>query len=302
MKLRTVVIVYNPKGGTASIKRAEALKQELESRGIRVTLVATTAAPDSASELARAAYESKVDLVIVMGGDGTVRGVVQGLLGTGMPMAVYPSGTGNLFARGFFDAASPKAFADMLERGYPQPIDAISWSCVDIDGKPHSGLSIVAVGFGRLLDAIGDADPAWKKRFGKAVYVHNMLIAACSPDPVSTKITVGEQMREAKFAAALIMNVAPPEVPALSRGCNASDGLMDFVGLRGKHLGQLLGATVKLGLGSHEQSSKYFRWRVPALVAELERPMTINIDGDPGPVTERITLSVRPGAALMVLA
>src|SRR5215475_5999644 len=39
------------------------------------------------------------DLVVAVGGDGTVRGCAEGLAGTGVPLGIVPHGTANLLAR-----------------------------------------------------------------------------------------------------------------------------------------------------------------------------------------------------------
>src|ERR1700739_3639940 len=39
------------------------------------------------------------ELVVAVGGDGTVRGCAEGLAGTGVPLGVVPHGTANLLAR-----------------------------------------------------------------------------------------------------------------------------------------------------------------------------------------------------------
>ena len=47
----------------------------------------------------REAVRRGVDLVVVAGGDGTVRVVCSGLADTGIPLGIIPAGTGNLLAR-----------------------------------------------------------------------------------------------------------------------------------------------------------------------------------------------------------
>jgi diacylglycerol kinase (ATP) len=302
MKLKRVAVIFNPKGGTARSTRLKALVSALESRKLKVSTFATSADPNSARDLAADAANSGFWRVVAMGGDGTVGGVVEGLIGRSVVGSVYAGGTGNIFAKTFLPPLTPDSFADMLVSGNPQEIDVLSWSCTDESKGPQSGIAIVAVGFGKLLDAIGEADPKLKKRFGKAVYAHNMALAATSPEPVFTLLRRGMELREDHLSAALLMNVPPPDAPSLSIGCNASDGLLDFVGVNGSNLAQLISTTVKIGIGRAHTSSHYWRWRAKELVVQTERPVLINIDGDPGPITKQITVAVRHKAVALILA
>ncbi len=58
-----------------------------------------TTVDDPGAGMCAEAAEEKADLVIVCGGDGTVRVCAQALAGTDTPLALLPSGTGNLLAR-----------------------------------------------------------------------------------------------------------------------------------------------------------------------------------------------------------
>jgi len=55
--------------------------------------------PGHATELASKASADGFDLVVAVGGDGTVNEVAQGLIGTDTPMGIIPMGSGNGLAR-----------------------------------------------------------------------------------------------------------------------------------------------------------------------------------------------------------
>ena len=55
--------------------------------------------PGHATELALKASADEFDLVVAVGGDGTVNEVAQGLIGTNTPMGIIPMGSGNGLAR-----------------------------------------------------------------------------------------------------------------------------------------------------------------------------------------------------------
>ncbi len=94
MRIRVIAnpIAGPPRGRLSGEQAAELLT----ARGAEVT-VETTRAPGHATDLAAAAAGT-VDVVVAVGGDGTVMETASGLVGTGCPLAVLPAGSGNDFA------------------------------------------------------------------------------------------------------------------------------------------------------------------------------------------------------------
>jgi diacylglycerol kinase family enzyme len=98
------LLVVNPKATTTTERGRDVLVHALRSE-VRLE-VAYTRMRGHAADLARAAAESGVDLVVALGGDGTVNEVVNGLMAddrataAGRPaLAVVPGGSTNVFAR-----------------------------------------------------------------------------------------------------------------------------------------------------------------------------------------------------------
>ncbi|MCZ3389174.1 MAG: diacylglycerol kinase family lipid kinase [Actinomycetia bacterium] len=95
-------LIVNPGATTTSPRARDVLTQALASE---VSLEITeTKARGHAAELAFDAARSGVELVLVLGGDGTVNEVVNGLLADGVDVdsptvAVVPGGSTNVFAR-----------------------------------------------------------------------------------------------------------------------------------------------------------------------------------------------------------
>jgi diacylglycerol kinase family enzyme len=74
-----------------------------------------------ATHLARGAAHEGIDLVVALGGDGTVNEVVNGLAGTAVPMAILPGGGVNVLARSLGVPTDPiEATAHLLRiRDHP---------------------------------------------------------------------------------------------------------------------------------------------------------------------------------------
>lgn len=82
-------------------RRAEnvrAMQRLLDGREIHSEAQATSA-PGDATRLASEAVAANVDLVIAYGGDGTVNEALQGLVGSQVPLAIWPGGTSNVVAK-----------------------------------------------------------------------------------------------------------------------------------------------------------------------------------------------------------
>ena len=59
---------------------------------------APTTGPNMAGAMARAHIAGGADLIVVVGGDGTINEAAEGMIGTEVPLAVLPAGTANVLA------------------------------------------------------------------------------------------------------------------------------------------------------------------------------------------------------------
>ena len=93
-----VAFVANPiKPGAAAIR--DAAVRACATRYLPEPLWFETTVEDPGVGQTREALARGAQLVVAIGGDGTVRAVAEGLIGSDVPMALVPQGTGNLLAR-----------------------------------------------------------------------------------------------------------------------------------------------------------------------------------------------------------
>ena len=113
------LLVVNPKATATTRGARDVLAHALASE-VKLDVVLTEAR-GHASSLARQAVDDGLDVVVALGGDGTVNEVVNGLLhagpAAGLPaLAVVPGGNANVFARALGLPASPvEATSQLLE-------------------------------------------------------------------------------------------------------------------------------------------------------------------------------------------
>ena len=87
-----------------------------------------TTIEDAGKSMAEQAAISGADLVLVCGGDGTVRTVCAELAGTGVSVGVVPAGTGNLLARNLGIPLYLQAAIDVALNGQDRAIDLVALS------------------------------------------------------------------------------------------------------------------------------------------------------------------------------
>ncbi|NMB26125.1 MAG: diacylglycerol kinase family lipid kinase [Firmicutes bacterium] len=113
----SIKIIVNPKaGGGRALKALQRAQEVLRAAGWNLDVVLTQR-PNHATEIARKAADQKVPLIAVIGGDGTINEVIQGIVGTETRLAIIPGGTGNDHARSLNIPLHPGKAAAMIAQG-----------------------------------------------------------------------------------------------------------------------------------------------------------------------------------------
>jgi len=130
---RLVAFVANPSKPDVEILRTEILAAVADGRMPEMLWLETTVAEPGVAQ-ARQAVAAGADVVVAIGGDGTVRAVAAGLVGTGVPMGLLPLGTGNLLARNLdLPLGNPLAALEIALTGIDKAID-VGWVRILDDG------------------------------------------------------------------------------------------------------------------------------------------------------------------------
>lgn len=142
--LRLAMIV-NPMAGKGRAARAAAeAERMLRGAGAEVSVLTGSSAAHS-RELAHRAIADGPDGVVVVGGDGTLTGIVDLLAAAEARITIIPAGTGNDLARALgIPTGHPRAAASVALHGVPRRIDL---GTVVSQGESRSFLTVAALGF-----------------------------------------------------------------------------------------------------------------------------------------------------------
>jgi diacylglycerol kinase (ATP) len=122
IRYKKIVLFQNPWSGPPNVESRRKIRARLESMGDSLLEVIV----DRELNLAGHATEilnGNVDLVVVAGGDGTVREVASALVGTDIALAIIPFGTFNNLALSLKLPRDPEAACDLIQEGLTRRID-----------------------------------------------------------------------------------------------------------------------------------------------------------------------------------
>jgi YegS/Rv2252/BmrU family lipid kinase len=150
---------------------------------------------------ARKAVKAKVDVVVVIGGDGAVFQVVNAIAESDVALGVIPKGTGNLLAGNLEIPVDVGKAIDVLLTGEPRTIDL---GQVSVDGTDRDFAIACGIGFdATVMDA---TDPSHKRRWGKLAYVASAVRQGRTVRDVRHEITIGDRTLTTTAAQVFIAN------------------------------------------------------------------------------------------------
>ncbi len=293
--LRAVIIVNPTKIPDPVIFRRH-LEGECAERGWLPPVWMETEPDDAGASAARRARRREPDLVLVAGGDGTVRTVCAALTGSGVPIAILPAGTGNLLAR---NLGVPLDLADALDlafEGAPRIFDVIE---IRADDRPVDH-SLVMAGLGADALIMSETNPDLKKVVGSAAYVMAALQTLNRPPFKATVCLDGVGAVERTPSLALIANVGnlqgsiplvPDAVP--------DDGLLDVLLASAQGPAGWAAITTRV-LTRAPDAPGIERAQARRVVLETDTPVPFQIDGDAIGTCTRLEATIRPEAITLV--
>lgn len=250
-----------------------------------------TTPDDPGAGVAAQAVHARPDLVIVVGGDGTVRCCAGALAGTGIPVGVLGSGTGNLLARNLGLPADLSGGLDCALDGVDRRIDL---------GTVGDERFAVMAGVG--LDAgMVDRTPAWlKARIGWPAYIVG-ITRTLLDRPMRTRITIDDSAPLHRRAHMVVVG----NVGTLHGGiellpeARPDDGLLDIVVLSPRGFLDWARALGRLFSGRRSSARPVEHYQGRAISIRTVRTELRELDGDPYGLGHKLDIGIDPGALVV---
>lgn len=228
---RRAALIYNPTKVDADVLRA-AVTRLSKASGWGEPRFYETRIEDLGDGVTREALGEGADAVLVAGGDGTVRAVSEGMSGSGIPLAIVPSGTGNLLARNLkLPLDSRDTMIAAAFDGDRLPID-VGWVRLRrADGSREEHAFVVMGGIGLDAAMIANTSPQLKKSVGWVAYIDGAARSLPSAKPFRVMYQVaGHRLHSARVQSVLFANCGSlPAGLELIPGASVADGKLDVV-------------------------------------------------------------------------
>ena len=306
-------IVYNPVSRFPLDQVRGAVEAQERRHGWGQSRWYQTDREDSGRKAAQEALAGGPSVVIVGGGDGTVRAVAEVIHGTGTPLALLPVGTGNLLARNLgLPLSEISASVSAAFSGATRPIDVAVAELEDEAGARSSRVFVVMAGIGLDAQMAQNTNALAKRHLGWLAYVSPIAQSIIANRLVQLRYRVdGGRARSARAHTIIVGNCGTlTGNMLLLPAAVLDDGLLDVVMLRPKGRFGWARIGTHLMVQSVAHRSRFGRSMLdlaPGLHAlayaqsrrfdvRFENPHDVQLDGDSFGSIVAARLAVRPAA------
>lgn len=303
---RWAMIVANPTAGSGPARKhmgLETIVSRFHHHGWNVAIVPTRG-PGDGTEAARHALALGADVVVAMGGDGTVNEVIQALAESEVPLGILPVGTINILAMELKLPFDPVGAVDAIAG------PSAGVKRIDL-GTANGRYFALMVGVGYDGEITRSVIPELKQVSGPFAYMFSVLQSFFYHKAARARITIelGGRRRRMRtlLYVAIVSNVGNYAGGSLKFTPEASfdDGLLDVCLVRSRRWYQALFHLAMSFTHYLNTVSSVRIERTTAIDISTSRPWPIQIDGDPAgstPVRIRLhrgALSVFAGHAIL---
>lgn len=233
-----------------------------------------TERPDHATEIARECCEQDIDIVVAVGGDGTVSEVITGIIGSDLVAGIVPIGSTNMIAK---DLGIPRktsaAIQVALGEGTPRAFDV---------GSVGEATFMHMAGAGYDADIMRETSGKWKRRLGWPAYLWPAIkhLRSTSFDIEIEVDGVSSHWHARMALCAIGGSIVHPRFK-VGRGIDRHDGLIDVCIYNPPNALAAVSALGWILLRRPERSRWQHQLRGKRITLRSSQPIAFEADGNP---------------------
>ena len=246
--------------------------------------IAITQYAGHASEIATKAKDDGVDVVVAVGGDGTVNEVARAIVHSNTALGIIPCGSGNGLARHLLLPLNVRKAIDVINRGEVRQLDY---------GIINDYPFFCTCGMG--FDAFVSMKFAEAGKRGPITYVENVLREGLKYKPET--YTIEDDNGTLQYKAFLISCANASQYgnnAYIAPQASMSDGLMDVIIMEPFDVFQAPQISIEMFSKTLDKNSKIKTFRTRHLHIHRDKPGVIHYDGDPVMTGADIDIELKP--------
>ena len=281
---KSIVFVVNPISGTQGKKAILKWIDERIDRSIYDYSIVRTEYAGHASQIAAEAVKDKADVVVAIGGDGTINEIARSLVHTDTALGIIPCGSGNGLARHLHIPMEPKAAIDIINRG--------EQLCIDY-GKINNIPFFCTCGVG--FDAFVSLKFADSGKRGLLTYLENTLHESLTYQPETYEIENEEGTVKHKAFLIACGNASQYGNNAyITPQASLMDGLMDITIMEPFTVLDVPSLSFQLFNKTIDQNSRVKTMRAKKIKIHRAQEGVLHFDGDPLMAGKELEVEIIP--------
>lgn len=281
---KRLLFVINPVSGSGKQRSIEEAVHAYLDHSVYSYKIKYSEYKGHASELATQAIEEGVDVVVAVGGDGTVNEISRNLVGTSIALAVIPTGSGNGLARHLGLPMQLKRAIEIINRGRTRKIDTAT-----LNG--HFFLNMAGVGFDAHIARQFDKSPQ------RGFLSYFRLATRSYRDYKPRRYTIMVDGVEVKRRALMISFANSSQFgnnTSVDPGAEIDDGLIDVCIVRKLPFWKVTLLSPLLFLKKFDKTPYVEIIKAKQVIVKRKRGKYIHLDGDPEKEKKSFEIRVHP--------
>lgn len=291
MTQKAIRFIINPISGTVKKAGIPKLIEETLNHEFFTCSIAETEFAGHATELAKAAVEEGIDIVVAVGGDGTVNEVARSLVHTQTALGILPCGSGNGLARHLMLPLQLKKTMEVINR----------CEIHDVDYGLINGIPFFCT-CGMGFDAFISQKFAEAGKRGKATYIENVLKEGLKYKPETYRIEDEDGITSHQAFLISCANASQYGNDAyIAPQASMTDGLLDVTIIEPFDMLDAPQVAIELMNKTLDKNQKIKTFRTRHIFIHRRQPGWIHYDGDPIMADADVDIKLVPKGIKMVI-
>ena len=289
--MRNILFIINPKSGTdRKIYIRQSIGRHIDTKKYDYKIRYTEYA-GHAEVIAREAATAGIDIVVAVGGDGTVNEVARALIHTNTALGIIPCGSGNGLARHLQLPIDPEGAIKMINAGIIKSLDYGT-----MNGLPF--FCTCGMGF----DAFVSMKFAHSGKRGLISYIENTLRETLTYKPDTYTLRFDDtEVQQRAFVIACANASQYGNNAFIAPAASMSDGLMDITVLDPFPPIEAPQLALQLFNGTLTTNSRVKTFKAKKVRITRNGNDPVHVDGDPLTTAQEIEVEIHPQGINMVV-